>query len=176
MKVLILLLALALPVAAETDLEKLRAGWKEARERALDPVDRKYLAALKVLKDRLTREGNLEDALKVENEIKTVAGRAVGGFKGRVTPEMLVIGEWRFDVRAPAYTTHLRFTAEKLVFERGKKDAIGRWEIKGNKLRTEFRKTWNEFEVEFDGEPVLVEKRFDGGKREGATLTLASKE
>lgn len=77
---LISLLALVLPVSAQTDLEKLRTDWKEARAQALEPVDRKYLAALEALKARLTREGKLEEAVAVGSEIEAVgvAGGVVG--------------------------------------------------------------------------------------------------
>lgn len=172
MKTALILLALALPLAAESsDLEKLRTSWKEARERALEPVDRKYLAALEALKTRLTKAGDLDGALEVSKEIEAIASGPTGGFEGKVTPADLTQGEWRFDVKSPAYTTHLSFHDDGTITERGSKATIGRWTLKGSTLRIEFRKTWNEFSTTYDGAPVLVEKRFDGGRREGVTLT-----
>lgn len=165
-------LALALPLAAEQeDLSRLRTDWQDARNRALEPVDRKYITALEALKARLTKAGKLDDAVQVEAELKKVLSGPTGGFKGTLVPELLVTGEWRFDVKSPKYTTHLTFNPSNQVFERGKKGAIGRWEIKNNVLRMEFKDTWNEFDATYEGAPVLIERKSDSGKREGVTLT-----
>lgn len=56
-----------------SELESLRAGWQEARKRALDTVDRKYLTALESLKSRLTKAGNLDAAVSVGKEIESVS-------------------------------------------------------------------------------------------------------
>ena len=158
--------------AAESeDLTRLRDEWKTARERVLDPVDRKYLAALETLKARLTKAGDLDGALEVDTELKKAQAASMGGFKGRLVPQLLTSGEWRFDVKEPKYTTHLSFSPQGEVFERGKEGAIGKWTIKGKALRMDFKSTWNEFGIEYDGAPVLVENRSDSGKREGVTLT-----
>ena len=159
-------------VSAEPeDLVRLRGDWKAARERALDPIDRKYLAALEALKARLTKSGGLDEAVQVDVEIKKMLAAPGAGFKGRLVPELLSSGEWRFDVKEPRYTTHLSFGPAGEVFERGKKGAIGTWAIKAGVLRMEFKDSWNEFDIEYEGAAVLVEKRSNAGKRAGVTLT-----
>jgi hypothetical protein len=75
MKIPLMMLVLITSAFAEkpTELESLRSGWKEARIRALEPVDRKYLAALETLKARLTKAGDLDGAVKVGKEIEAVS-------------------------------------------------------------------------------------------------------
>jgi hypothetical protein len=169
---LIAFLALALPLAAEQeDLTRLRTDWQDARTRALDPIDRKYITALEALKTRLTKAGKLDEAVQVEAELKKVLSGPGGGFKGHVTPEILVTGEWRFDMKEPKYTNHFTFTPSGEIFERGKKEVDGRWKIKGSRLRLEFKDTWAEFDLSYEGAVVLTEKDSNSGKRSGVTLT-----
>jgi preprotein translocase subunit SecD len=60
--------------AEPAELTQLRASWTRARDQATKPVDEKYTAALTALKERLTKAGNLEDALQVDKELKQVKG------------------------------------------------------------------------------------------------------
>jgi len=177
----LLLSALALSIATvsaePSDVTKLRKDWKKARERAIEPIDRKYMDALKALQARLVREKRLDDAVLVDREMKALAGAGSGWFKSTVTPEMLTVGEWRFDSKEPqTYTTHITFNANGEVRERGEKTSIGKWIIEDGILRLDLRYSWNEFGLEYDTlDPVLAELRFDGGVRKGTTLTHVPK-
>jgi len=52
------------------ELSSLRDSWIRAREQALKPIDDKYASALRALKDKLTKSGDLEGALQVDAELK----------------------------------------------------------------------------------------------------------
>lgn len=75
------LIALSLTVVAlhaqtpaePEDLSKLRISWQRAVTDATAPLNKKYLDALTVMKQRYTKEGNLEAALKVDAEIKSLS-------------------------------------------------------------------------------------------------------
>lgn len=64
-----------LPSMAEDDPAKLlslRESWKGAKERSLRPVKEKYLTALIKLRDDLTKQRRLEDAVQVREEIEVL--------------------------------------------------------------------------------------------------------
>lgn len=54
------------------ELDALNKSWLAEREKALRPINTKYEDALKRLKDRLTRIGDLHGALAVDNKLKEV--------------------------------------------------------------------------------------------------------
>lgn len=58
------------------ELTSLRDSWQNARKRATDPVDRKYLEALKAMKEQFVKSGKLEEALAVDAEIKKISASA----------------------------------------------------------------------------------------------------
>jgi hypothetical protein len=74
---LIALALLSISAASQTpkavpELESLKSSWLKAREQALQPIDSKYETALKILKNRLTKSGNLEAALLVDGELRAL--------------------------------------------------------------------------------------------------------
>jgi len=84
MKATILLLALAfslqsLPLLSQTvapaEFDRLRTSYEGARERAVRPIDEKYLTELSKLQDSYTKAAKLEDAVLVANEIKRMKER-----------------------------------------------------------------------------------------------------
>ena len=168
-------LAVVAPAEGEpADMVRLRADWKRSRERAVAPVDQKYIASLKALKERLVREKNLEDAVLVEREMNLIAGAEGGWFKTKVTPEMLMMGEWRFDMKDPKpYSAHVIMKKTGELIDGTTKESLGRWSLKDDKfLRFDLKHTWNEFDLEYEGStPSLVETKYDGGTRKGTTLT-----
>lgn len=66
-------------VLAETtvpvEFDRLRSSYEGARERAIRPVDEKYLAELSKLQASYTKAAKLEDAVVVANEIKRMKER-----------------------------------------------------------------------------------------------------
>ena len=54
------------------ELVSLRESYQKARAAALAPLEKKYSDALTGMKERLTKAGNLEGALAVDAELKTV--------------------------------------------------------------------------------------------------------
>lgn len=157
------------------ELVKLREGYEQARFRALDPIEKKYVAELEKLKARFTKESKLEEAMGVEAELKRLLnGATSAGFKGKLVPAILTKGEWKFHNKPGNYTTWLSFTATGDIFERGKKESVGKWMIKEKEgvLRLDFRETWDEWDVDYDSEPpVLKEKDSNTGKRRQVTLS-----
>lgn len=103
----------AASLAAEpTDLTKLRESWLRAVQQATTPLDKKYVDALSLLKVRYTKEGKLEDALVVDNELKQIASRSA---VAPVTPapsgkeptknqaeKVLLASKWLYFERGPA--------------------------------------------------------------------------
>jgi hypothetical protein len=59
-----------------TDLIKLRDSWQRAIHQANAPLDKKYEDALAAMKTRFTKDGKLQEALAVDNELKMLASRA----------------------------------------------------------------------------------------------------
>lgn len=157
--------------AEHEDLTRLRQDWKETRARALDPIDKKYVAALETLKTRLTKAGDLAAAKEVDAELTMLLASPIAGFKGKLTPELLVRGEWRFDNKPARYTSHFTFNSAGEIFERGQKGVMGRWTIKGGRLRMDFKRTWDEFALDYDGGVILTEKNSSNGERPKVTLT-----
>lgn len=78
----LLVLAFALTgsyVSAQTvvpvEFDRLRTSYESARERAVRPIDEKYLTELTKLQDTYTKAAKLEDAVLVANEIKRMKER-----------------------------------------------------------------------------------------------------
>lgn len=69
-------LAAAQAPSEPTDLTKLRESWQRAIQQANAPLDKKYEEALAAMKTRFTKEGKLQEALAVDNELKMLASRA----------------------------------------------------------------------------------------------------
>ena len=54
------------------ELVSLRESYQKARTTAMAPIEKKYSDALASMKERLTKAGNLEGALAVDAELKTL--------------------------------------------------------------------------------------------------------
>lgn len=90
------------------ELVSLRDSWTKARQQATAPLDKKYLDALTALKTRFTKEGNLDAALSIDAEIKSLSLPASSATQARgEDPEKLskrkrdemekaIHGEWYF--------------------------------------------------------------------------------
>ncbi|MCB1086534.1 MAG: hypothetical protein KDM63_05780 [Verrucomicrobiae bacterium] len=61
------------PESDPKELTDLRSSWTRARNQATEPIDRKYVESLLVMKDRFTKSGNLEAALAVQAEIQLLS-------------------------------------------------------------------------------------------------------
>ena len=68
-------LAMAQSNADPPDLTKLRESWQRAIQQANAPLDKKYEEALVAMKTRFTKDGKLQEALGVDNELKMLATR-----------------------------------------------------------------------------------------------------
>lgn len=76
------------------DLVNLRASWQRAVSEATSPLNKKYLDALNAMKQRYTKDGNLEAALKVDSEIKALSSVAESPDKENETaPEVAPEGQ-----------------------------------------------------------------------------------
>ncbi len=56
------------------DLVSLRESWNRARTSAVVPIDKKYEDALVAMKDRYTKQGNLQSAIAVDAAITRLKG------------------------------------------------------------------------------------------------------
>lgn len=70
------ILAAAQNPGEPTDLTKLRESWQRAIQQANAPLDKKYEEALTAMKTRYTKDGKLQEALAVDNELKMLASGA----------------------------------------------------------------------------------------------------
>ena len=151
------------------------AELKAKRDAKIAEIDRAYADELGKMQKKAMAAGNLAVANEIQKEISAVTHDPFSEEdtlgKSRVTPEILTVGEWRFDVKQPAYTTHFRFASNQDVFERGKASPVGKWFIRNGKIRMDFKYSWNEFSVYYSGAVVLRESRSSDGKRDGVTLT-----
>ena len=78
------------------DLTKLKDSYKLAVERAIEPLEQKYLSELEKLKLRYTKDGKLQEALAVDAEIKalTVADDAEKKKEEVVWDAKHLMGTW----------------------------------------------------------------------------------
>ena len=86
-----------------TDLVQLRENWQRATQQATAPLNKKYGEALRAMKLRYTKEGNLDAAMAVDTEIKKLGGDTPtppagpgGGISGkqRAAIDQAVLGRW----------------------------------------------------------------------------------
>lgn len=57
------------------DLIKLREAYQQAQERAMAPLQQKYISGLEAMKLRMTKAGKLQDALAVDAELKAMVAK-----------------------------------------------------------------------------------------------------
>ncbi len=153
MKPLLLLVAAALsgdlfaqaPVDVP-ELDSLKASWILAREQALRPIDSKYDAALKSLRDRMTKLGDLDAALAVDAEINAVFKAFLDGTSwkfddgkiitllhtGKVKKSWGVLEpEWNVSKGVLQFEgNHFVFNSDFMIME-----GVGKTEFKGKALR-----------------------------------------
>jgi hypothetical protein len=109
------ILAAAQTPAEPTDLTKLRDSWQRAIQQANAPLDKKYEEALVAMKTRFTKDGKLQEALAVDNELKLLASRAPAK-PGTDTPTKdRVQHQWSMGPRSSFHT------ARKLAETEGKR-------------------------------------------------------
>jgi hypothetical protein len=71
--VTIALIGISLSVGAEPpSLTNLRESWQRARQQANAPLDKKYVDALQAMKTQFTKAGDLENAVLIDAEIKSL--------------------------------------------------------------------------------------------------------
>ncbi len=95
------------------DLTSLRESYQRARSAALAPIEKKYSDALAAMKVRLTKAGNLEGALAVDTELKTILPPSTSDQKSsgdssvtgssraklkELLPSMRLDGNWEYGV------------------------------------------------------------------------------
>jgi len=160
------------------ELSRLRESWQRAKEQANAPIDRKYVDALRELKTRLGKAGNLDQALLVDAELKKMPldppATALNA-RRKLTVEMLTFGEWKFENKAVNFSRIWVFTPDNKFKLKGAGEPFGTWKITGNFLRMDtVTKNWNEFALDLDeseGTFMLHETKSNSGKRTTVTLT-----
>jgi len=114
--ILLIVFASSLLAAEPEKLVSLRVSYQSAITKATAPIQKTYLAELEKLKSEFTRSGNLEAALAVDTELKTVASAQSAGPTDGLAPVSTTTGQ-------PAASTK----AVKL-----REDLSGsRWEVTG---------------------------------------------
>jgi hypothetical protein len=81
------------------ELTALRNTWKKSSAQAMSQFNRKYLDALKAMRDRFTRNANLDDASMVNVEISKLPDQATGKDGKKSAPpvtakSVLLQGDW----------------------------------------------------------------------------------
>lgn len=187
MRHILLAVALATTAIAQTlapgthdppELANLRTSWQRARQNATAPMDRKYLDALKALKLKLTKVGNLEQALAVDAEIRRVSADPNAAYSTSripITATELVQSKWTFVVPDLNWLDVLTFFNDGKVFSK-KNSSRGSWSIQNNVLRVEFNNgtTWSEFESDPDraNESLVIrETKCSKERKAGGTMT-----
>jgi len=76
------------------ELPSLRESYLKARQQALSPIEKKYRDALDAMKLRYTKQGDLEAAISIDNELKQIAAPSgvLPGPKSKA-PEIEVAGQ-----------------------------------------------------------------------------------
>lgn len=109
------ILASAQTPAEPTDLTKLRDSWQRAIHQANAPLDKKYEEALVAMKTRFTKDGKLQEALAVDNELKMLASRASAKPRTDTATTDRVQHQWSMGSRSDFHT------ARKLAENEGKR-------------------------------------------------------
>jgi hypothetical protein len=108
----------AQPATEAPEISSLRGSWTRAREQATQPIDQKYITALKALKDRFTKAGNLEAAIQADAELKKLETQVASptnsdlanAVSGQKAP---ILGDW-------ALTTEAFYRIDKVAPTSGK--------------------------------------------------------
>jgi hypothetical protein len=73
---IVLVAGCALAAEEPKELEAARAAYRQSVERATQPLKTKYLSDLGRLRETYTRAGKLNEALAVENEVRSLTGQS----------------------------------------------------------------------------------------------------
>lgn len=142
------------------ELTSLRNSWSKTRQQALKPIDAKYVAALRSLKDKFTKSGNLESAIQVDQELqkllkeasssadlnetssqlKNVYGKWKTIFKNNKTAEFEILSNgnaiYAFEGRAPAMFRY-KVVDGAIVIPITSDNCVERWTPAGDKILVE---------------------------------------
>ncbi len=144
------------------DALALQTSYHEARQQALEPVERKYRAELERLLILHTKAGHIDEAMAVKTELSRLAPE--------FTSKLLMDRAWSYTLGPRQIEGEWKFKPDHTV-------GNGRWSISGNILRVVFPETWNEFSITLLNTPngmCLVEINSSSGMQ-NARLTQKSK-
>lgn len=158
------LLGFAASAEDPRELVSLRESYQKAREQALSPLDKKYVDALTALKTRFTKEGNLEAALAVDSEIKSISSSSSASTpaipasdtlsrKEREKLEASLAGNWRL-----ASGGFFRIGGSALMYG-------------GKKIEYSIDKDGSISAVDQDGKKALLRLASDGSTLAGTWFT-----
>lgn len=148
------------PVLADDDLPddvvSLQESYAREVQRVLIPIQEKYLEALDRLRDSYTRAGKLDEALKIEEEIKLaqewrslpldqLRGGMMEELDRKEFEEWLKTKEFRF--RGVSSVT-LRFGEDRVDWDTGNKTQQYEYKVKGSRDVVIFGS--QEFKLEFE--------------------------
>ncbi len=158
------------------ELVALRNNWEKAKEQAIVSVNMKYIEALEALKLRLTKAGDLDRALLVDSEIKSL--RSPVGSKQASSSSILATNKDLSD-RTLSYVMPSGKWRDKITFNSDgsmrihRSKMAGNWKIEGGILRIAYGTKWNEFPLEirdFQGKQVLRETNADNGIQDAVLI------
>ena len=87
----------------EKDLQKLRENYTQAVERALEPVNKRYIHELEALLKRTTFDGDLNTAVKVKKELDRLKGEQSSSMAA--SP---FVGQWEYEISGRTYRRIIR--------------------------------------------------------------------
>ena len=160
---------LSVSLAQADDLVELRESYEKRLEEVAKPIREDYLKRLRALKEELTKRGELEQAVAVNDEIRRIEFAAAIA----LTPELLVSREWKHSVPTRRWEALWTFTADG--HQKSNRGQVGKWSIRGERLRHDALDGawWVEFALDLerrDGQIVLREVDSSDGKRADAVL------
>jgi hypothetical protein len=123
------------PPADPPELAARRDDLNRAVQRATVPLLTNYLRSLDPLKQQFTREGKLDAALAVDNEMRAATEQlknAQGVANGANRPNAELLGTWRVQNESDGTKATYDIIADKSFKTNGK--STGMWEVKNNQL------------------------------------------
>jgi hypothetical protein len=110
--------------SAPKELDQLRESYQKARQQALNPIERKYEDALKAMKTRFTKDGNLEAALAVDGELTLLKASEPKTEADSSTPWF--VGTWPYH---PTHSIDIAKRGAAVLAVEGKVHQILKWKL-----------------------------------------------
>ena len=156
------------------DAARLKKVYQEEVQKETQRLRSRYLADLQRLQEAYTKNGKLEQALAIREEVSRTKGGSSGAIEtGVLTGDLLCSKKWAFT----SGNWRELWTFRKDGRMSGDREHAGTWKILGDTLRMDFdNNQWSEFStLLLKGAPAtyLKETLSDSGKRADVMLLMS---